>query len=353
VTIYLLALFRQYFDSQSNVIRFTSDVVRKKVSAGKYGAWASNFQRLGNFNDPNCKTGSIFSGVRMLETLLHEADPNYRTLVFRAGEYDFGTRPQEQRESILALRRNKILADSDAHRGNVFGRGFKFFRPVGKNVYFCSQDNINEPADSLLDIGILEMVPVPKMNAHDYIRPVDEWTHLKKQYELCFDGDKIKNDVFILMEMYHINNVNADYVWDELDENYEDWGRMKRHFSGIKGYCPRVESVRISEAVRIYLDHYTPDVIALRNNERKFSNTEFEYDIDILGADIEVSTLRPHYVSVKPPIYFLGNIETIELFHNGVSEKVWKDVTTYNDLEFTIEEKRGYVLKVTLKQSLT
>jgi hypothetical protein len=148
--------------------------------------------------------------------------------------------------------------------------------------------------------------------------------------------------------MYHIHNTNARYQWDDLSIGHEDWARMNKQFKYIKENCPKLEFVTISEAVKIYLDRYSPDIIALRTNEKKINDEQYMYDIKFLGSEIEVSEKRPHYVSVKPPSYFIGQIKKVELIHNDIVLRTWNDIQDYSDLNFTITGKEGYSLRVYL-----
>lgn len=340
-------LFIQYFNPSVNRIEFTENKDNHINSPRRGGAWASNFKNQGDYYITDSRIGSLFRGINLLENDYQENIANYRTIFFRAGEYDFGEK-NEMSKSILALRKNKILANSDAFSGTRFHRSFKFFRRVGNNVYFSKFDNIREESKSFLDIGILEIVPVPKKNGHDYIMPIDDWQHIKYNYDQCFTGDKVKNDIFILMEMFHLNNINWRDKWDALDDNFGEWLKMNNHFKNIKTNLPKMEFVTISEAIKIYLDIYTPDIVALRTNERKISDKVFLYNLDFYGKDIEVNEENPHFVSIKPPAYFVKKMNRIELLQKGMVIHSWNDINYYNDLDFQITDSQGYEIKVYL-----
>jgi tetratricopeptide (TPR) repeat protein len=344
-------LFRQYFDNDTDRIRFKDNIVRPEIVHDIHGAWSENFIQLGEYDKPDSRVGSIFQGIKILEGELRGANPSYRNLFFRAGEYEFGRGESSVRKSIIALKKNKILCDSDAIYGSPFRRGFKFFNRVGNNVYFSKPDNILERAVSLLDIGLLEIVPVAQINDRNYVRPVDSGEHIKFNYDFCMSGGKIRNEIFIIMEMYHLGNTNWAHQWDKFDVDYEDWGRMNNHFSYIKNNCPKMEYVTISEAIKAYLDCYSPDIIAMRTDEKKVNEKLYLYIVNFYGKDIEVSSSRPHYVSIKPPSYFLNKSYKIkiELFHNDVLVKSWNSINDYEDLEFIAISKRGYTARVHLQ----
>jgi hypothetical protein len=248
----------------------------------------------------------------------------------------------------LAMKRNKILAGSNAFDGTPYQRDFKFFRPIGFNVYFTANDDNRTKADSLQNVGILEMLPVPQKSQKDYIMPVGNWEDVKYNYDLCVDGNRVKNDVFILMEMFHIHNINADFQWDRLQRDYEDWKRIGEHFAKVKASCPKLEFVTVSEAARIYLDVFTPEIIAVRSYEKKIQEGEYAYEIQFLGKDIDVDPSHPHYVSVKPPSYFVGRIKRLTI-NDGKKVLIDKNtVDNYDDIDFKIDKKQGYSMRVLL-----
>lgn len=341
---------RQYFDFASKAIRFEGNMTRMQDFNGRHFAWANNFHSFGTWTNQNSRLGSIFNGIKLLEGELHVRKPDYRTIFFRAGEYEFGDNEYSVAASIQALRMNQILASSDAHEGNPFRRDFKFFQPVGKNVYFSSTKNISDRATSLHDVGILQILPVPERNGHDHLSPTSEFSSLLYNYQLCHKSGKVKPGIFVLMEMFHLNTANIRQCWDSLDPNYGDWKRMSEQFACIKDMCPNLEFVTISDAVKIYLDTYTPDLVALRSNEQCLSETTYEYDINFLGKDINVSTERPHFVVVKPPSYFLGSIDRLEIWHKQNIVGVWHNINDYSDIQFTATARSGYTMRVLLSR---
>jgi len=342
--------FYQHYDKESNQLVLDSKGYArpKKNGDGHFGAWANIYSDLGYFNDINSKMGSIFRGIKLYENLLREKNPEYRTLFFRAGEWEFGESREEMCESIIALRKNKILAGSDAYQGKFGKRNFIFNKRIGDNAYFCAFENSRKPAQSLLDIGILQILPIPNLHHFSHVRPIDDPFSVKKTYDICFKKNgKIKPGVHILTEMYHINRINfGDKNWDSLNSHYRDWKRLSSHFREISNSADKAKFVTISQAVIDYLDYYSPDIIALRVNERKIDNKTYMYDIKFIGKDLLIDKTHRHYVSVKPPSYMVNSIKEIVLFHNRKKIKSWKNITTYEDLEFITIARYGYKLRV-------
>jgi tetratricopeptide (TPR) repeat protein len=339
--------FRQMYDAETDQLVFLPLYV---YPDGHKGAWANHFKDLGNFKLPNSRIGSIYNGIKILEKEFCADEPNYRILVFRAGEYEFGNSKNEMRKSIISLRKNKILASSNAHEGRVGSSQFVFSKPIGENIYYTSYDDIHIKAKNLLDIGILEIIPIPKLYTMHYVRPVDDPKTVEVAYKaLLDDKNRIKPGIHILMEMYHMFSVNHMGKWDSLDLQYSDWKKIDKHMQYISKNCKKIKFVTISDAVLAYYDYYSPDILALRTNEKKIDNKTYDYDVLLLGNDIKIDKENPHYCSIKPPSYFVGKINNIELIHNKRVLKKWYDIKDYEDLEFIVNHKNGYRLKVHLQ----
>lgn len=340
---------RQYFDPVSGAILFQGNETRVQGSSGVHNAWANNFRKFGNWSEESTRVGSIFAGIKLLESEIHENAPQYRTIFFRAGEYDFGEDENSVAASIQALRMNQILAGSDAHQGSPFGRDFKFYKRVGQNVYFSARDSVSDRAASLHDIGILQLLPVPQRLMHDHLSPTSSIKDVVENYQLCLSERGTKPGIYVIVEMYHLNTANIYGDWDNLQQDYGDWKRIKDQFSQLKKYCPKLELVTVSKAIEIYLDSYAPDLVALRTNERRMSGKAYDYDIQFLGRDIDVSKSRPHFTSVKPPSYFVGRIDWLEIRKGNEVIRRWQGVGDYNDLEFRATSRTGYTMRVLLR----
>jgi len=338
--------FTQRYDRETN-----QSVSYPSTYNGPSGAWAGFYTDLGYFDNDMSRVGSLFRGVRLCERLLHVDFPSYRVLFFRAGEWEFGETEEEMQKSIIALRKNKIFAGSNAYEGNLGQKNFSFRRRIGENIYFTTFNNIRKPARSLLDVGILEMLPVTELHHYSHTRPIDDPVSIRIAYDLCLDSDRsIRTGVHVLMEMYHINRINfGDTKWNSLDSNYGDWMRIRRHLANVASYAIKAKFATVSEAIIEYLDYYTPDIVALRVNEQKEDETRYVYDIKMVGNDIPIDETYIHYVSIKPPSYFADSIKTITLLHNGRKIKKWDKIASYEDLEFEARARSGYTIRVDLQ----
>jgi tetratricopeptide (TPR) repeat protein len=342
--------FSQIYDKTTNQLVF--NVHKHNITTpyidGHFGSWANILNRLGSFRDKQSRIGSIFHGISVLEDYLVNFQPDYRTIVFRAGEWEFGESKDEMMKSIIALRKNKILAGSDAYMGNFGKRDFRFNKRVDENVYFSRLDNIRKSAKSLLDVGILQIVPVPELHHYSHSRPIDDSFSVRRAYDLCFDDSGyIKKGVHLLLEMYHINRINyADENWDSMDMEYGDWKKIRTHFKEISEHLKKAQFVTFSEAVLEYMDYYSPDVLALRINEQLLSDNIYTYDIRFLGREIKIDKDNAHFASVKPPAYLLDSIREIKLIYDTKTIKTWNNISDYEDLEFKTIDRNGYKLQV-------
>lgn len=344
-------LSRQYYDAASQSVRFEGNVTRTGPLDGTHGAWAENFMNFGDWADESTRVGSVFAGINLLEGEIHAANPDYQVLFFRAGEYEFGKDRASVAQSIQALRMNQILADSDAHEGSPFRRDFKFFKPPGRNVYYTSLDSINDRATSLLDIGVLEILPVPEECGHDHLSPTSDFRNVKRAYDQCFRLGRVRPGVSVIGEMYHLSSANARAQWASLDPDYGDWRRINNQFKAIKAKCPKLECMTVSDVIKTCLDDLTPDLIVIRSKERRAASGLYQYDLTFLGRDIEPSAARPHWVAVKPPACFVGKIAQVEIQRRGHSVAAWQGVHDYADLIFKVEAKSGYSMHVALKDN--
>lgn len=340
--------FRQYFDAASGTIRFRENLPRQRDPLGSHYSWAHNFLDWDPVSSQSSRNGSITRGVKLLEDELRSINPDYRIIFFRAGEYEFGDGPVDTRKSIQALRAAGILAGSDAFEGQLFNRSFRFHKRIGNNAYFSRKDDIRRPARDLLDIGILEIVPVPTRNGRNYLKPTDSSEDVAFSYRNSMDGDRVKSGLFILLEMFHLHNVNAGLRWDELDPEKGDWALISRQMEQVRARFPKIEFATISEAVEEYYDRYSPDLVAVRKEGRNVAEGVYEYDIFFLGRDIEVSGKYPHHVSVKPPSYFAGKVKRVELQRSGNVVESWSDPSGFENLAFTAVDRDGYLMRVYL-----
>ncbi len=337
--------FSQQYDHETNHLILDTST---PFPDGHYGAWANTYKDLGYYDDPASRMGSISNGVRYYEDLLHEISPVYRVLFFRAGEWEFGLSEKEMRKSVIALRKNKIFAGSDAYEGNFGSRNFIFNKRIGDNVYFSSFSDIRKPARSLLDIGILQILPIPELHHFSHVRPVDPAESVIRTADLCIgeNGD-VQPGVHLLVEMYHIDRINfGDRYWDSMNLDYRDWKRLKTHFKEIDENLKNVRFVTISEAVIEYLDYHAPDIIALRTNEHKIDDQTYSYEIKLIGKDIVIDEAHPHFLSIKPPSYFMESLDAVTLFHDNKRIKTWDNIQSYEDLEFIADSPSGYKLIV-------
>ncbi|MFC1505221.1 hypothetical protein ACFL5W_01760 [Thermodesulfobacteriota bacterium] len=338
--------FSQKFDNRSNQLIFSQ---KKSYKDGHRGAWSNQYIKIGDFKLKNTKIGSIKYGIEQLERELCKKKPSYRTIFFRAGEYEFGIDKKSVRESIISLRKNKILASSNSYFGKFGTRSFTFSRSLKRNAYLTSYDNIREPSSDILDIGVLELVPLQKIGTMYYIEPTDNPKSILKYYNSLTDRQgNIEPGIHILMEMYHMFTFNYKDKWDSVSENYGDWNKLNKHFKTITTHCEKAEFVTISDAVLAYLDYYTPQLICLRTNEKKINDRVIEYDIKFIGEDIQINEGEYHYGYIKPPVYHLDKITKIVLYYDNKIDRVWDNIQSYNDLEFKIKNKLNYKMKVYL-----
>ncbi len=340
--------FSQTYDASGNRLEFGPG-----SAPDKPGAWASRYTSLGSYSDPASKMGSLFGGIRALESLLAPVKASYGVLAFRAGEYDFGAPGTAMRDSITSLRANGILCSSNAIEGaSYLASDFSFEAPIGRNAYFSGSASITRRAQSLCDVGILEIVPVPKRFTKYYLQPTDSSRSIGDYVNGIRGRNKaFPPGVFVVMEQFHLNVVNAgSEKWDTTDAGYGDWAVMDAHFKAAENAMGRTPGSTISDAALAYYDYYTPDLITLRSAEVRVSQNRYSYPLSFIGRDIILDERHPHFVHVKPPSRLLGSIRSIAILRDGRVVEKWNNPADYKDLEFAAEAREGYEMMVECRQ---
>ena len=342
--------FAQTFDMEKDRLLFGHPFSRDNREVVSKSAWAKEYRDLGAYDKPNSKEGSLFRGAVELERLFSRAASDYRTMVFRAGEYDFGSVGIDTRDSITSLRSMGLLCSSNAtHGSNYAAKDFSFAKPIGRNAYFASDSAIEERAQRLLDVGILEVVPVPKLYTMHYLQPTDAPYNVTSIYRaITSPAGVLPPGVQILMEQFHLNAVNYQNEWGRTQRGYGDWALMESHFASVARDCPRIKFATISDTVLAYYDYYTPDLIAIASEESVIDSLHYSYNLSFYGRDIRVDSAHPHLVRSKPPRRLVGNMRRVKLLRGDKVLQEWCGDDGYNDMDFSVESRDGYKLIVEL-----
>jgi len=255
------------YDRDRGLVSFNVDRKRSYFPGWQINSWANVTRSYGTSDNVNSRHGSLAHARRTVASLFSRQFPSYQPTFFRAGQWDLGANTAEREKSVFALRETGILADSSVAQGySYYEPGFSFGKPVHQAAYFTSKNNPEEAAESLVDAGILEVVPLLRQNGRGAISPRDPADPVVRAYTACRGEDGIKAGIHIIMEIEHLAAMEgAPMPEGAVTRTAGDWSAMEKHFSTVKRRCPDLESVGASEAIFAWLDYFSPELVVRLN----------------------------------------------------------------------------------------
>lgn len=307
------------FDVDSDVI--TTDPAFLDRPGRERGFWSRAFPRIGDVDDRGSRAWATWRGIGRLEALGRLADPRFRVTLFRAGSFDFGDTGEERAASLALLQRLDLLADSDVPKPRLYAR------PLGQTTYPVEDDparpardvgrmralelraEYNVESDFLSDLGVLDIV-------------------LDRRIEGCRDrSGAVTPGTHVVCAMTHDKFINwrMGRRWDSLDPDYGDWVTIREHLSRATRRHPEVRFARPRDAVLDWMDHYSPHLLAWRDEEFAVlaapgaEDEEFAHVIRLLGRGILVGPDRPRTVRVALPAWCHGRIRHAWIERDGAT----------------------------------
>ena len=290
------------FDPSVRALRFKLDKKNRYFPGWQINSWANVTGRYGTNSEIDSRLGSLKRAKDVLERVLQESLPAYSVSLFRAGQWDLGRNLAEREKSILSLRRNSVVADSSATEGySYYDRDFAFGAPVSRAVYWTCENNPNERAVQLRDAGLVEVLPVTVPEGRHPGSPRHPAKYIVDAYESLKQNGRIKAGRHIIMEMEHIVAINENrQSRDKLVESYGDWKRIERHFRTVAKRCRGLRMVGSTEAIREWLDYYTPELTAVIGSPEVIDD-RWEFQVKFLGKDLLDGDRRPYVLRVPLP----------------------------------------------------
>lgn len=306
--------------------------------------WAHQTRRLGAFGDLGSRTGSLYEAVRYLEELTRTSGQGQHVAV-RTGSFDFGDGDEDERMSIEAFRRVGLWASSDADGNSVSNWAGEY----GRALYFTRPDDVNGRATSLRELGIIQFQSTPS-------RPVMYDAHSSSVLNDKVDegvnafskGSDLKPGVHSVVGFTHAMFMLGEGAWDStIGGNFES---LDRHLRYVKEtYVDRglVTFATSNEMIKAYLDYYTPVLLAVYEGERQVRSGVFEYRLRLLGRTIPIDDQHRHSVTVKYPLYLRDSAIKVEILRDGKVIRSVNDLPTpYNDIDFQVDRRAEYVMRV-------
>lgn len=312
--------------------------------------WAHSILEEGTPENYATRTGIIYSYKSELDYLTRKSGQG-QVITARAGSFDFGSGSEDEAKSIRAYQKSGIYGSSDAD-GNAGGLTSSAY---GQEIYLTSHNDINKPAVSLKDIGIVEFRPTPLQPImYDGASEI-EWNDKVVQGVSMFtQGQAVKPGVHAIIGFTHAMFIMGDKNYQSLDGG--NFAALDRHLAFIKNkYADNglIHFATASELVREYLDYYSPIMTAVYGTEKETAFSS-EYDIILLGKDIPADENHKHNVYVKYPLYLRDSAYYIEIFKNG--RKIYTTFglpTPFNDISFVVDDKTAkYSMKIYHNKSI-
>jgi Tfp pilus assembly protein PilF len=223
-------------------------------------SWANVVPALGAVRSIDSRLGSIAFAKGELRAARIPGSLARGPVLFRAGQWDFGSSIAEREKSALALMENGLFADSSATEGGtLLDKGFSFGRPPESACYYARGLDVGAPARSLAEAGITEVLPLLLPQGRHPVTPRDNPRVVARAYGRLIRAGRVLPGRHILMEMEHIATVGGA----EGDESSpEDWSAIRRHFETLRRACPLLESKGAAEALESWWDYNAPQPIA-------------------------------------------------------------------------------------------
>lgn len=308
--------------------------------------WAHQIRALGTYEALNSRIGTLFDYLRRLDGILREAGAGQQ-LATRVGSFDFGDTPEEQRLSILAFRSVGLYASSDAH-GNVGGATSA---PYGQNLYWTRPDSINQRAERLDQVGIVQFLPTPAraiMFEGETVASangkVDEAVRYYTQEGL------VKPGVHSIVAFTHAMFLLGDGDWRSTEGGA--FAVLDEHLAYVREqYVDRglIEFGTSNEMILAWLDYYTPQLLAVRGPEmRRPEPGVYEYPIILVGRDIPVGGRFRHEVAVQYPLYLADTVAWVGIYRDGelIAEFFDELPTKDHTVTFTVDRPGTYSMLV-------
>ena len=306
--------------------------------------WSHSFPDEGNIHQRGSRTGILFHHMKEL-TKLTESFPTGEVLTARTGSFDFGNGPESEAMSMRAYQKVGLWGNSDAD-GNVGGITSGDFR---KAVYLTPPDDINEPAQDLRQLGIVEFRPTPKQMIMYNVDSAAAMNEKARQGMSTFmDGGKVRAGVQAIVGFTHAMFMMSPQGWKStvggqfqaLDEHL---GFLKREYvqKGLMVFGTA------TELVREYLDYYWPEPLAFFGSLRQETPQGRDYSVDFIGRDIPVDSQHPHNMKLKIPLrYWESGLWVTLLKNDGIEAEEWL-TGDHHELSFVWNSRQdSYLLRI-------
>lgn len=331
-------------DLQGNFLSYNAKIDGIWANHLRHG-WAHSVFTEGDFSKHFTRTGILFDYQKILDELAM-VSPNGQILTSRAGSFDFGSGIEDEAVSTKALQHVGLWGSSDAD-GNQMGITSGEY---GREIYLARKDDINYPAESFAQLGIVEFRPTPK----DYISYDNQSAAVmndKAEQGMAYFTRQggIKPGVHGIIGFTHAMFMLGEGDWQSTQGG--QFTALDQHLNYLKtNYADKglLTFGTGSDLVKAYLDYYTPNLLAVYGKKLHSGWGVSEYAVELLGRDIPISQRYTHTVSLKYPLYLRDSAYRIAVLKNGQPVyTTWGLPTPFNDIVFQVDDPDAvYTLKV-------
>lgn len=293
---------------------------------------------------PQERIMAVAEAVAKLEELAHSVATNYRALLWRSGQLEFGDTDAERAWSGVALLRAGLLADSDVPK--------KTFPPQSTpTAFFATLEEPFTPRPSARpDGGEILQLPIAGNLEGDFLNDGGTLCAVAKR---TGDALREKPGAHLITLLTHDKFINARRGADEfcLDENYNEWQTIQAHLDAWQ----EAGAVRVTaqEGIEALLEDGAWRLVVILGEETWLSESRVRYRMRLLGQGIPVSDECPHWVLVTIPPFLRKEVVGIRVSQGGwevphemhSTSDFWVRVcartpTLYCDLELRQEYER-------------
>lgn len=231
--------------------------------------------------------------VAQVERIARQGDPNYRAVMWRTGQLEFGDDANDRAWSAIALLRAGIIADSDLRDALP-----AFFAGI---------------ADPFVPRAGGELIQLPIWgNLEGNFFHDAHALQQRVQTTLTYWRDKPGVHLFTLLT--HAKFINARRGGDEfrLDAEYGDWVTMRAHLAEWRKQGARFVTAR--QGIAEWLDDHTWRLVAWLSEETRVNEQTLRYTLRWLGKNLPVSTDYPHHVLVTIPPFLRARVTHLRVY---------------------------------------
>ncbi len=247
---------------------------------------------------PQERIAAVADAVAEIERVAYAANANYRAVLWRSGQLEFGETDAERAWSSVALLRAGLFADSDVPRKT-------FAPPIALTAFFAALENPFAPNPD----GEILQLPIAANLEGDFLSEARKLQNLAKR---TGDALRDKSGIHLITLLTHDKFINARRGADEfcLDENYNEWQTLRAHLDAWRD--AGAERVTAQQAIETMLDDGAWRVRAWLCEQERLASC-VRYTIRLLGNEIPISEEYPQWVLVTIPPFLRADVLNVRV----------------------------------------